>query len=236
MDQLRRVTPARLGVVMLVVALGVFGSLMGATFASGQSHEAHQLQASGSLPCQFGGDSCINIGFTEAWLNGQTVDLEYSHDFFCQQPPSSGADSQCEVGAGVQVNPPSGPVVSPIRTVVPQGFTPPESTLQCPQAGNCIDHPHTIDLSRLFGSSSSNVALPPHSHILVDDESFQSAWWPIVVVGVKNLGAWNKIVDAKSESAVQACQAAGKCTPDIPSNSFLFFQVLGPGGSPQGPG
>jgi hypothetical protein len=235
MNQLSRVTPARLGVVMFVIALGFFGSLMGATLAAGQSHGARHLQASSSLPCQFGGDNCINIGFTEAWLNGQTVDLEYSHDFFCQTPPSSGADSQCEVGAAAQVNPPSGSVVSPIRTVVPQGFTPPESTLQCPLAGQCIDHPHTIDLSRLFGSSSSNVALPPHSHILIDDESFQSTWWPVVVVGVKNLGAWNKIVSAKSETAVQACQAAGKCTPDIPSNTFLFFQVLGPGMSIQGP-
>jgi hypothetical protein len=223
---------------MFVVALGVFGSLMGATFAAGQSHEARHLQQSSStaLPCRFGGDDCINIGFTEAWLNGQTVDLEYSHDFFCAQPPSSGATSQCEGGAAPQVNPPSGPVVSPLRTVTPQGFTPPESTLQCPIAGQCIDHPHTIDLSRLFGSSSSNATLPPHSHILVDDESFQSAWWPVVVVGVKNLGAWDKIVAAKSEAAVQACQAAGKCTADIPTNTFLFFQVLGPGGSPQGPG
>ena len=236
MNQLRQVTPSRLGVVMLVVVVAIFGSLMGATFASGETHGTHQVHSQPtSLPCQLGGDNCINIGFTEAWLNGQTVDLEYSHDFFCQQPPSSGASSQCEVGAGAQTNPPSGSVVSPIRTVVPQGFTPPDSTLQCPVAGQCIDHPHDIDLSRLFGSSSSDVALPPHSHILIDDESFQSTWWPVVVVGVKNISAWNKIVKAKSETAVQACQAAGNCTPDIPSNGFLFFQVLGPGASPQGP-
>jgi hypothetical protein len=100
-------------------------------------------------------------------------------------------------------------------------FITPASTLQCPVPGQCIDHPSTIDLSRLFGSSSSDVALPPHSHILIDDESFQSAWWPVVVVGVKNRGAWNKIVAAKSEAAVQACQAASMCTSDIPANTFL---------------
>jgi hypothetical protein len=224
-------TPSRLGVVLLLVVVAVFGSLMGTTFASTGAHAA----SSTPLPCQLGGDNCINIGFTEAWLNGKTVDLEYSHDFFCQQPPSSGASSQCEVGAGAQSNPPSGDVVSPIRTVTPQGFTPPDQTLQCPVAGQCIDHPHDIDLSRLFGSGSSDATLPPHSHILVDDESFQSTWWPIVVVGVKNISAWNKIVKAKSETAVQACQAAGNCTPDIPTNCFLFFQVLGPGASTQGP-
>jgi len=239
-NRLRQLTPSKLGIAMFVVVVAVFGSLMGATFASAQAHAAHHASSPSPspspLPCQLGGDNCINIGFTEAWLNGQTVDLGYSHDFFCQQPPSSGAPSGCETGAASQASPPSGPVVSAFRAVTPVGFTPPASTLQCPVAGQCIDHPSTIDLSRLFGSSASDVALPPHSHILIDDESFQSAWWPLVVVGVKNLGAWNKIVAAKSEAAVQACQAAGKCTPDIPTNTFLFFQVLGPGMSPQGPG
>jgi hypothetical protein len=135
--------------------------------------------------------------------------------------------------SGAQMNPPSGAAVSPIRTIVPQGFTPPDSTLQCPVAGSCIDHPSTIDLSRLMGSS--NAALPPHSHILIDNESFQSTWWPVVVVGVKNIESWNAIVHAKSEAAVQACQAAGNCTPDVSTNLFLFFQVLGPGMSITGP-
>jgi hypothetical protein len=224
---------------MFVLVVGVFGALMSATLAgASHAHGATSPPASSNkaLPCQFGGDDCIHIGFTEAWLNGATVDLEYSHQFFCAQPPSSGASSGCEVGATSQTNPPSGPVVSPIRTVVPQGFTAPPPTLHCPETGHCIDHPSTLDLSRLFGASAANVALPPHSHVLIDDESFQSAWWPVVVVGVKNLAAWNRIVDAKSEAAVQACQAAGDCTPDVPSNTFLFFQVLGPGGGVQGPG
>jgi hypothetical protein len=239
-NRLRQLTPSKLGIAMFVVVVAVFGSLMGVTFASAQPHAAHQAPSASSsprrLPCQLGGRSCIHIGFTKAWLNGKTVNLGYSHRFFCRRPPSSGAPSRCEVGAAGRVNPPSGPVVSPIRTVTPVGFTPPKSTLQCPVAGHCIDHPSRIDLSRLFGSSSSNVALPPHSHILIDDESFQSTWWPVIVVGVKNRGAWNKIVAAKSEAAVRACQAAGNCTPDIPTNTFLFFQVLGPGMSPQGPG
>jgi hypothetical protein len=229
LQRFARISPARLGLLMLVVVFASFGTMVGVTSTFGQTSHA----SSSTLPCQLGGDNCINIGFTEAWLNGNTVDLEYSHDFFCQQPPSAGSTSQCEVGAGAQVNPPSGDVVSPLRTVVPQGFTPPSSTLQCPVAGSCIDHPSTIDLSRLMGSS--NATLPPHSHILVDDESFQSTWWPLVVVGVKNISAWNKIVKAKSETAVQACQAAGDCTADIPTNSFLFFQVLGPGMSVTGP-
>jgi hypothetical protein len=224
------VSPARVGVAMLVLVLAAFGSTMGAISAFGQH------SSSATLPCQLGGDHCINIGFTEAWLNGQTVDLEYSHNFFCQQPPESEASSRCEAGAASEVNPPSGPIVSPVRTLVAQGFTPPEATLQCPEPGRCIDHPHSIDLSRLSGSSKSEATLPAHSFVLVDNESFQSTWWPVIVVGVKNLDAWNRIVAARSETEVQACQTAGNCTPDIPTNLFLFFQVLGPGMSVQGPG
>src|SRR5262249_40924689 len=43
------------------------------------------------------------------------------------------------------------------------------------------------------------------------------------------------IADAKSIDAVDACQANGGCFPEIDTNAFLFFQVLGPGMSPQGP-
>lgn len=38
----RHLAPSRLGLAMLVVVLAVFGSLMGATFASAQAHGAHQ--------------------------------------------------------------------------------------------------------------------------------------------------------------------------------------------------
>ncbi len=62
MNRLRQLTPSKLGIAMFAVVLAVFGSLMGATFASAQSHAAHQAQSSSALPCQFGGDSCIKPG------------------------------------------------------------------------------------------------------------------------------------------------------------------------------
>ena len=37
-----QLAPSRLGLAMLVVVLVVFGSLMGATFASAQAHAVHQ--------------------------------------------------------------------------------------------------------------------------------------------------------------------------------------------------
>lgn len=227
MEGLRRIRPGRIAVAIAsVVAMSVF--TFGSTFASG-------AQRQDGLPCSEGGKACSQIGFTNAWLGGNTVTLEYSHRYFCKSPPKSGAKSKCEVGAPGKVAPPSGPIVSAIRVLVPLGFTPAANTLQCPMAGKCIDHPKTIDLSRLFGASTANAALPPHSHVLTDAEAFQSTWWPVVVVGVNTIDAWNKLVAAKDQTAVQACQSAGDCTADVPSNLYLFFQVLGPGAGPGGP-
>src|SRR5262249_5653850 len=197
--------------------------------------------APSSLPCRDGGEGCIDIGFTDAWFNGQTVQLEYSHDFFCATPPKSSGSSRCEAGEAAITAPPSGPVVSNVYLLIPIGFSPPESTLQCPVDGRCIDHPDTIDLSRLDGPQGKHgkhgkpTILPAHSFVIEDQESFQSTWWPMVLVRVKTLDAWNAIAAAKSIDAVDACQANGGCFTENDTNAFLFFQVLGPGMSPEGP-
>jgi hypothetical protein len=221
----------KIGVSLLTGILAVFALTLGVSAAFGMG----QRSTSSPLPCEQGGDHCIHIGYTKAWFNGRTVNLEYSHQYFCEEPPSSSARSQCEGGAPATRTPSSGAVVSNIYVLVPLGFTPPQDTLACPTAGHCIDHPSSLDLSRVFGSSSGNVALPPHSHVLEDKESFQSTWWPVVVVGVKSLHAWNTIATKKSADAMDHCEAAGNCTSEIPTNILLFFQVLGRGGSPNGP-
>lgn len=220
----------KIGAVLLVALAAIFALALGSTMAFGSSSTR-----SAQLPCEQGGEGCIHIGYTEAWLNGTTVNLEYSHAYFCDTPPSSALRNECEVGAASQTPPPSGAVVSPIYVLVPLGFTPATSTLQCPVAGRCIDHPHQIDLSRVFGSTAAMATLPAHSHVLVDSESFQSTWWPVVVVGVNSQSAWNAITAAKTHDAVAACQTANGCTADIATNLYLFFQVLGPGASPGGP-
>ncbi|MDP9295945.1 MAG: hypothetical protein M3O88_04520, partial [Actinomycetota bacterium] len=221
----------KIGVAMLTAVIAVFALSLGVSVAFGAGNGS----TAASLPCETGGKPCINIGYTRAWLDGKSVVLEYSHQFFCAEPPSSSARSQCEAGADGTTNPPSGAVVSPIYVLVPTGFTPSQDTLQCPVAGHCIDHPHKVDLSRVFGSSSGNVVLPPHSHVLEENESFQSTWWPVELVGVKTLDAWNHIASKKSDAALTACQNAGNCTDDIGTNILLFFQVLGPGMGPNGP-
>jgi hypothetical protein len=217
----------------IVLSLSFVGVRTGAQLAVNQTARTHHASASSTaLPCRFGGPLCMDIGYTEAWLGGNTVDLEYSHDFFCRKPMGH-ASTRCEAGAPAEEGPPSGAVVSEIYAIVPMGFTPPKSTLQCPVAGHCIDFPRTIDLSRIGGDS--NATLPAHSQIIEEDESFQSTWWPLVIVGVKSLSAWNQLVAAKSADAMDACEEAHMCTSEVPTNAFIFFQVLGPGMGTGGP-
>jgi hypothetical protein len=41
-------------------------------------------------------------------MDGKTVTFFYNKDFFCKEPPESGADSECEVGAEPEVFPRGG--------------------------------------------------------------------------------------------------------------------------------
>lgn len=169
-------------------------------------------------------------GTTAGWLNGTTVTFFYHKPFFCAQPPSSAAPSGCEVGAdGPDPRPGKIPV---LYVMTPIGFRPDASTLQCPVVGNCINHPSTLDLSRVFGAGAANVPLPAHSHIIdsalpeSQADGGMAGWWSIEVIGVTDPAVWDQIVAGKSLATVRALQAAGNgITGDIPSNAYLFFGV-----------
>ena len=163
-------------------------------------------------------------GFTKGFYDGYTVRFYYSKNFKCKQPPASMAKSKCEGGTNYTQTPAS--TFDPLYVIVPLGFTPPKSTLQCP-AGNCIDHPHTIDLTSVLGSGTGDIPLPAHSHIVATSNSHMSEWWNVDVVGVKSLAAWNKLIRAKSARELQHLQRtdAAHVTGNIPTNLFLYFAV-----------
>jgi hypothetical protein len=173
------------------------------------------------------GANTNNIGFTDGWLNGRTVTFFYHNkNFFCKTPPASGASSHCEAGANAQTMPTQTGGIPPLYVMVPLGFTP--SGLQCPIAGNCINHPHTIDLSAILGKGTEDAKLPPHSHIIT---TANPGWWRIVVIGVKSPADWSQIAAGKSITTVTALQQSDptNVTADIPTNAFLFFDVLSHG-------
>ncbi len=166
-----------------------------------------------------------NMGNTQGWYNGKTVTFSYhTLNGFCEQPPKSGAPSNCEVGAEAMGVPRAGAV--PILYVIePVGFRPATSTLQCPKVGNCINHPSTLDVSRVNGPGTENVPLPAHSHIITVPDS---GWHQIYVIGVKDPNAYSQIAQGKSIETVRTLQKSGAAvTADTQTNAFLFFDVLG---------
>ncbi len=205
----------------LVAVASIFTVTMGTASASGHQQKGCSI----NNPCIHGGGTGdVDRGTTAGWLNGKTVDFLYSKNFYCAAPPSSGARTFCEGGAQARFAPVSGQI-DPLYVVTPVGFTPRAGTLQCPTTGLCVDHPHTIDLSRIFGSATSNAQLPPHSHVVTTRAGGNAEWWRIFIVGVTSQAAWDSIVDGKSFDAVKNCQTSGTCTASIPSNLFLFFAV-----------
>ena len=216
-------TPWRAAVGAFIGVAGVFTLTLGTVSAS--SHAAEQRTCTINNPCiHTGSQGDVDHGSTAGWLNGRTVQFNYSKNFYCASPPSSGAPGFCEAGANANFAPVTGQI-DPLYVVVPIGFTPATSTLQCPIAGACVDHPHDIDLSRVFGSTAADTLLPPHSHVVTTANAGVAEWWRIIVVGVTSQTAWDSIVNGKSITAVNACQASAACTKDIASNLFLYFAV-----------
>src|ERR1044072_6105928 len=160
--------PRKVGIALLAsLAIGL-SLLVVFAWTAENVHAAHGLS---EYTVQ--GSACDVHGFTAGWLNGETVQFFYTRDFFCEPPPSSGAPSQCEVGEDGDVDPRPGPKPT-LYVMTPLGFRPDVSTLQCPVVGNCINHPSTIDLSRIGGPA--DAPLPAHSHII---EVMHGGWWEL---------------------------------------------------------
>jgi hypothetical protein len=169
------------------------------------------------------------LGSTPAWFNGDVVQLDYTANFECKNPPSAGSVFGCELGDDAQTMPAATTAIPVLYVMVPMGFTPPDSTLHCPIAGNCVTHPHDIDVSRVFGPGTEKNPLPPHSHIIIDAMNHVTTPWVLEVIGVKDIGTWNNIVATQNLAQVRLLQLQDPenqhLTDDIPTNIFLFFRV-----------
>jgi hypothetical protein len=217
-------TPLLCGLVLAFAVAGCSGS---STPSVGTPSMDMPRNAMGS-PIMHPGSA--QTGFTPGWLKGRTVQFFYhTNNFFCRTPVADGqpvgSTSGCEVGSDGTVDPRPGQL--PILFVMsPVGFRPADSTLHCPIVGQCINHPSTIDLSRLFGPTTANAPLPAHSHIV---DQVNGNWWEMKVIGVKDLATWNQIVAGKSLATVRALQAADPShthiTGDNFTNTYLFFEV-----------
>jgi hypothetical protein len=156
------------------------------------------------------------------------MQLRYTRLYFCEEPPTSGAATDCEVGAPAEVTPREGPIPF-IYAIAAAGIQPDPATLHCPGGSICLNHPSTLDLTRIGGPPSGLGG--PHSHIITEK---RGGWHQTVNIRVRSLDAWNQIAAAKTLAKVRELQAdpavggVGLISQDTPTNVFFFFQVHKP--------
>ena len=170
----------------------------------------------------------VSAATTPAWVDGQTVTVQYAQNYFCDTSVGASAPSGCEVGQDANRGPVANADRSTLYVLVPL-FANATPAPMCPQA-SCPNHPLTIDLSRIAGAlgvaPSANVPLPAHSHIL---DGPAGGWWDVKVVAVTNQTAWAALAAGKSEATMNSLIAdpnSGVLGP-IPTNLYLFFNVVG---------
>jgi hypothetical protein len=178
------------------------------------------------------------FGMTKSFFNGGTVSFTYSKGYYCDKSVTSGASSGCEAGA--QFKTPPATSFDPLYITVPLGFTVPSMSMECPSALVCVDHPGTIDLSRLepalkalypqytvaqLTAALKNFATPGHEHFITTQNAGKPEWWDVKVVGVTKLSEWNSINAHQSFTYLNQQVTKKLTTPIIPTNLFLYFSV-----------
>jgi len=163
-------------------------------------------------------------GYIEGWLDGGDVRLYYTKSYYCAEPPSSSAPSNCEIGAPAETAPRPGPVPT-IYAIAAAGFVPPSGTASCLAGTPCLNHPKMIDLSRIGGPPSASPA--SHSHIL---SAPGGGWFHTVNIRVFSPAAWNEIAQAKSLAKVRELQGnnpsvgtPGVISADTATNIYFFI-------------
>ncbi|MGC2486330.1 MAG: hypothetical protein WA359_08815 [Acidimicrobiales bacterium] len=177
-------------------------------------------------------------GMTKAFFNGGTVSFTYSKGYYCDKSVSSAASSGCEAGANYKVPPAKN--FDPLYITVPLGFTVSAMSMECPSALVCVDHPGTIDLSRLepdlkalypkltaaqLTAALKNSATPGHEHFITTQDNGKAEWWDVKVIGVTSLKEWNAINAHKSFAFLNQQVTKKLTTAIIPTNLFLYFSV-----------
>ena len=193
---------------------------------------ADPLRYDCTYPSSSGG--CQGVGLTHGYYDGSTLDFLYTANYYCDTSVSAKSATGCEAGASYNHLPPAATSQDPLYILVPLGFSPPG--LQCAKQGNCIDHPGSMDLSRLSSvldpilhttpGELDNAMLAPHSHFITTRNGNLPEWWNVNIVGVTSPAAYQKAEASRSYSALKAMEGSGGVTKPIPTNAFLYFQTL----------
>ena len=184
------------------------------------------------------GHGTNEYGMTKAFFHGKALSFTYSKGYFCDTSVSSAATTGCEAGAKWNTAPAKHH--DPLYITVPLGFTEKMSKMDCPSGLVCVDHPGTIDLTRLepalkplypqlsdaqLTGALKNAATPGHNHFITDRNHGKPEWWDVKVVGVTSKAEYKKINAHRSAAFLKKEIKAGRTTAAIPTNLFLFFSV-----------
>jgi hypothetical protein len=193
-----------------------------ATTVPSSPHGAHDVAGEAAVNAVHA--AAEDKGYIDGWMFGQDVQLYYTRAYFCAEPPSSGAATNCELGAPGEVQPRSGPIPT-IYAIAAVGFRPDPATVACAAGSPCLNHPAMIDASRVGGSPTATP--PSHSHIL---SQRGGGWFNTVNIRVFSETAWNRIAAAKSLEAVRELQGGnpavgvpGVISADTPTNIYFFI-------------
>jgi hypothetical protein len=179
-------------------------------------------------------------GMTSAFINGGTSQFTYTKGFFCDRTVAATSSSGCEVGANFVRTP--APDFDPLYITVPLGFNQPMDMMDCPTGLVCVDHPGTLDMTRIepalkplypkltnaqLTSMLKNFATPGHDHFITTANQGLPEWWDVKVIGVTNQATYNDIRAHRSFAYISQLQKAHNpnVTATIPTNLFLYFGV-----------
>ena len=215
----------------LVVAVAAVAALgVGTAVAATSSAPSNALR---------GGHGINEFGMTQSYFKGGVVKFRYTKGFFCDTSVPAVSSSGCEVGAKFN-HAPSSADFDPLYVVVPLCFKVRAMKMECPSNLICVDHPGTLDMTRLepalkplypqltdaeLTDALKNFTTPGHNHFITTKAGGRREWWDVRVVGVTNRSVYNDIVSHQSTSYLLKQVKAGKTTPVLRSNLFLFFSV-----------
>lgn len=212
----------RLALVTLtsVIAVGAFAACSDDDGDDGDTPTQAPAAAATATPATEPTEAA-ELGSTPGWGGGAVAEVFYTKDFFCDSDP-------CEAGAAGTNAPGTADPVPSVWVLVPLFDDVEGIGFHCPDAGDCVAHPSTLDVSAI--GLGDVIPLPPHSHIVDPNEAgFSGAGetpWNVVVVGVNTRAAWDMLEAGKSIETLRQVQAdTTAATADIPSNIVLFFGI-----------
>jgi hypothetical protein len=202
-----------------------------AILLSGGAAVAQASTGSGHGP----GRGVDGFGMTMGAVHGHPSTFTYTHGYFCDTTIAAASATGCEVGADAKVAPPGHS--DPLFITVPLGFDVPMQ--DCPSGLVCVDHPMTMDLTRLAAALApvykttpeklmpalKNFSTPGHDHLITTKAGGKAEWWDVNVIGVTDPKVYKDIQHHGSYGYVQSLLKAGNphVLGPIPTNLYLFF-------------